>query len=196
MLPETAVAVESSPQPVRDESPLSGLIGALANAVRALHHQERRGDLANLRRMDCDAPVVPAFQRILVRTAPDADLDRARRIALFVKILSLPTSLAPFAGGRRRLGEVLAAEGIGEARVQMLMTARGPALDDLLLRMARRLVQAGTLPFEDIGRLILGDGPTIERVRFSVAKAYWTRRAADAPATSSPAVDTPAGDQP
>lgn len=196
MLPETAVAVEPSPQPVREENPLSGLIGALANAVRALHHQERRGDLASLRRMDCAAPVVPAFQRILVRTAPDADLDRARRIALFVKILSLPTSIDPFAGGRRRLGEVLATEGIGEARVQMLMTARGPALDDLLLRMARRLVQAGTLPFEDIGRLILGDGPTIERVRFSVAKAYWTRRAPDAPATSSPAVDTPAGDQP
>ena len=59
----------------------------------------------------------------------------------------------------------------------MLMTARGNALDDLLLRTARRLVREGLLPYQDIGRLILGGPKTVEDIRFRTARAYWARHA-------------------
>lgn len=159
-------------------------IEALASAVRALHHQERRGDLASLRRMDAGRALEPAFHRILAVIAPEASLERARRMALLVKILALSTDLDTLAPGRIGLGDAMAAGGISEKRVQTLMTARGEVLDDSLVRIARRLVRTGPLPYRDIGRLILGSAETIERMRFEIARAYWveaSRKAAAAP---------------
>lgn len=198
MQPEIVPTAQPTSSPGSGERSLFSLITALANAVRALHHQERRGDLASLRRMDADEPVPPAFQRILVRAAPDADLNHARRIALFVKILSLPMGGDALAADRRRLGEAMADDGISEKRVQMLMTARGPALDDLLLRTARRLARAGVLPFQEIGELILGDPTIRERTRFAVAKAYWAGRARrdDAGTAAPPENENRAGARP
>lgn len=152
-------------------------IDALANAVRALHHQESRGDLAALRRMDTKRVTEPAFHRILARLASDAPRSRAQRLALLTKILALATSPEVLGNGRQSLGEALHAADVSEARVQMLMTARGDALDDLLVRTARRLVRDGLLPYHDIGKLVLGGQKAIEDTRFSVAKAYWSRRA-------------------
>lgn len=152
---------------------LSARISTLANAVRALHHQERRGDLASLRRMNPERPFEQPFQRILVRTAPDASLEDARRIALFVRTLALAMTPSVLKDGARSLGEAMVAARISERRVQMLMTARGDALDDLVVRIARRLVRDGSLPINDIGRLILGSARTVEKTRFEVAKAFW-----------------------
>jgi hypothetical protein len=159
-------------------------IDALVNAIRSLHHQEARGELAGLRRMDTDRAVEPAFQRILVRVVPNASFrsirrnDDAGRLALVTKILALGTDPDVLADGHRNLGEVMAAQGIKERRVQVLMTARGPALDDLLLRLSRQLVRGGSLPFLDLGRLVLGSAESIEKTRFRIAQGYW--RALDA----------------
>ena len=79
-------------------------IDALANAVRALHHQENRGDLAALRRMKTESPTEPAFHRILAGTALNASFEHARRLALLTKILALATSLETLRNGGQNLG--------------------------------------------------------------------------------------------
>ncbi|MBX3569851.1 MAG: hypothetical protein KF914_17435 [Rhizobiaceae bacterium] len=162
--------------------PVRKRVDDLANAVRSLHRREARGELASLRRMDEAAAIEPAFQTILVRVAPNASLgdrhpyDDARRLALVTKILALGMSIEVLGKGYRNLGEAMAAADVSERRVQGLMTARGPALDDLVLRLSRRLVRAGTLPFLDIGRLLLGSADMVERTRFQIAKGYWGSR--------------------
>lgn len=166
--------------------PVRKRVDDLANAVRSLHRREARGELASLRRMDEAAAIEPAFQRILVRVAHDASLDNprlhddARRLALMTKILALGMSIEVLADGYRNLGDAMAAADVSERRVQGLMTARGPALDDLVLRLSRRLVRAGTLPFLDIGRLLLGSADMVEKTRFRIAKGYWASLRDDA----------------
>lgn len=169
------------------------LIDGLANAVRSLHKAQSRGDLANLRRMDSERPTEPAFQRILVRVAPDAGLLRAKQIALFVKILALGMSEDVLADGKKKLGAVMRAADVSERRVLGLMTAQGPTFDDLLFRLCRRLVREGSLPFVEIGRLILGRADTIETTRFSIARAFWT---ADAKLKTPPSTQTAAAGEP
>lgn len=148
-----------------------------AALVGVLHKTEQRGDLASLRRMDPVRPFEPAFQRMLVRVAPKADPDETQRIALFVKMLALAPNKAALRNGRRPLGSALAAARITERRVQVLMTARGRSLDDTIMRLSRRLVREGPLPYIEIGTFLLGSEQQIERVRFSIARAYWTDRA-------------------
>ena len=164
-----------APLPARPATPDPLGIQAAVNAVLALHHQEDRGSLAALRRMDTDAPLEPAFQRILVKVWPEAGLEMAQRRALFVKVLALAMNADLLKGAARKLGEAMADPEIDikERRVQMLMTARGPALEDAVLRLARRLVRAGHLPFHDLGRLLLGSEARIEKTRFEIARAYW-----------------------
>lgn len=153
-----------------------GEITAFADAIRALHHQENRGALAALRRMDTSRATEPAFHRILAVAAPDASHARAKRLALLARILALATSAEMLGKGPQGLGEALRVADVSEARVQMLMTARGETLDDLLLRTARRLVRDGSLPYQDIGKLILGGPKAVEITRFRIAKDYWARR--------------------
>ncbi|KQT88479.1 hypothetical protein ASG48_03465 [Aurantimonas sp. Leaf443] len=169
------------PEPAPQDAPeraSDGITRRLAAAIRVLHKVEQRGDLAALRRMDPAQPLAPAFQRLLVRIAPKAGLERAKRIALLAKILALPAGAAALENGRRPLGLALAEEKIAERRVQMLMTARGEALDDAILRLARRLARRGSLPFVEIGQLLLGGEDEVEDTRYRIARAYWTSRAA------------------
>lgn len=195
--PPAEAAAAADPAPARAASrPVSDgwrEIEALANAVRALHHQENRGALAALRRMNARRAIEPAFHRVLAREASGASRKHALRLALLTKILALATNVDVLRNGRQNLGDALYAAGVSEARVQMLMTARGSALDDLLLRTARRLVHDGFLPYEDIGKLVLGGPKIIEHTRFRIARAYWARRI---PADGDDSVNTdpPSGD--
>src|SRR5690349_722198 len=50
----------------------AAFLDRLAGAVRGLAKAEARGDLANLRRLDLQAPASPSFYRLLARHAPDA----------------------------------------------------------------------------------------------------------------------------
>lgn len=179
--------------PVRPDGRSPSLTDLLLKEIRGLHAAEKRGDLASLRRMDADTPLEPAFLRILVKVAPRADVDEARRIGLLVKIMALAMSADVLsARGDVRLGAVMHETGVSERRVQGLMTARGPTLDDHLVRLARRLVKGGTLPVPEIGRLILGSPETVERTRFDIARAYWTAAdKADASPTAPQAATLP-----
>lgn len=155
------------------------LLDALAGAVRGLDRAEAHGDLASLRRLDRDAPASPAFYRLAVRHAPG--LERPgdlRALALILTIMALsPEALAP-----TRLGHALAEAGVSEARVQRLLAARGEAFRELALRTARVLAGRGTLPYRELGLLILARSePFAEEIRMRIARDYWSRaRDADA----------------
>lgn len=158
-----------------DAAPSAGrapdLVELLANDVRALEAAERRGDLAELRRMDPERPDAPAFFRILVRRRPDAGPDFARRCARLVRLLAL----RPEALQRGSLGEAMAAHGISEARVQKLLAARGEALAMQIALIARRLAQERALPYRELGHLLLADddGEAADRARLRIARDYF-----------------------
>jgi CRISPR system Cascade subunit CasB len=182
--PETqgaANATASEP----DKKGWTGLVEAFAGAIRALESAERRGDLASLRRLNTDAPDAAAFFRIVVRIAPEAGPAALHRYARFLQILALrPAALASGS-----FGAAMAAAGVSEGRAQKLLTARGPALAQQVRLISRRLANEGTLPYRQIGDLLLiedEDGERAEAVRLRIARDYWRALdRADAHPTSS-----------
>jgi hypothetical protein len=163
----------------------TGLIDTFAGAIRALESAERRGDLASLRRLNTNAPDATVFFRIVVKIAPEAGPTALRRYARFLQILALkPAALASGS-----FGAAMAAAGISEGRVQKLLTTRGPALAEQFRLIARRLANEGTLPYRQIGELLLiedEEGEGAEAVRLRIARDYWRALdRADANAVSS-----------
>jgi hypothetical protein len=149
-----------------------GLVEAFAGAVRALESADRRGDLASLRRLNTGAPDAAAFFRIVVRIAPEAGPTAVHRYARFLQILALkPAALASGS-----FGAAMAAAGVSESRAQKLLTARGSALAKQLRLIARRLANEGTLPYRQIGDLLLiedEESGRAETVRLRIARDYW-----------------------
>lgn len=165
--PDEAADVGSQPQAGRERD----LIEAFADEIRLLARKDRRGDLASLRRLDPERPDAAAFFRIVVTVAPEAGPDSMRRYARLVQILALnPDALKP-----GRLGNALAAADVSEGRVLKLLAARGPALARQLHLIARRLANAGALPYRQLATLVLesDDSPRAEDVRLSIARDYW-----------------------
>lgn len=175
-LEDAAPAARNGPDPVRKR------VEELATAIRHLHNQGARGELAGLRRMDETRAVEPALHRLLARRAPDAEFgakfrrDDMGRLALMTKVLALGMGVETLGRGHYDLGRMMADAKISERRVQTLMQARGPAFDDLILRLARRLVREGALPYLDIGGLVLGSDEMVERTRRRIAKGFWGAR--------------------
>jgi hypothetical protein len=147
------------------------LVELLAREVQALEAAERRGDLAELRRMNPERPNVPAFFRMLVRHRPDAGPDFARRCARIVHLLAL----RPEVLHRGSLGEAMAANGISEARAQKLLASRGEALATQIALIARRLAQERALPYRELGHLLLADddSDSTDRLRLRIARDYF-----------------------
>jgi CRISPR system Cascade subunit CasB len=146
-----------------------GLGFAFVNEVLALLRGERRGDLAELRRLDPHQPAAPAFFRILVRIAPEAGIDAMRRYARYLAIVALKPEVLT----KDRLGVVMAATGISESRVQRLLTARGDALNVQLRLIARRLANSGNLPWPAFYDLLLRDENQADAARLRIARDYW-----------------------
>lgn len=167
-----------------DKKGWTGLVEAFAGSIRALEGAERRGDLASLRRLKTEAPDAPAFFRMVVKIAPEAGPVSLQRYARFVQILALK----PAALSAGSLGATMATAGVSEGRVQKLLTARGPALAQQLRLISRRLTNEGTLPYRQIGDLLLiedEDSERAEAVRLRIARDYWRALdRADANATS------------
>src|SRR6266487_942832 len=95
-----------------------------------------------------------------------------RRYARFLQMLALkPDSLTSGS-----FGAAMAEAEVSEGRVQKLLSARGPALSKQLRLIARRLANAGKLPYRQIGDLLLvedEDGEYAEAVRLRIARDYW-----------------------
>lgn len=151
----------------------------------------RRGDLAELRRMDPDAPDAAVFWRLM---ASRNLLDNPTVEAKWALILHGIALMTPTTGGENHTahngiipvgralflgGEVERRESgyYSESRLNRLLTARGPILRTLLARLFRMLAAANQ-PFNwsEMARLILNDGYNEEQaedIRRGIARAYY-----------------------
>ena len=183
-----------------------GFAGEMARATF------KRGDLAELRRMDPDEPDAAVFWRLLARSGlldsrgmgpeaerkwglilhgialmtptagSDADSDGRRSSA---HNPTIPVGLALFQGGDANRARAF----YSESRLNRLLTARGPMLRALLARTFRML-GAADQPFNwrDMARLILHEGyreDSAERVRRRIARAYYQAERRSSQSTES-----------
>ena len=162
-----------------------------------------RGDLAQLRRMDPDAPDAAAFWRLTARHKLLGNPTVERKWALVLNGIALMTRTAgPDPASRSAhdrnmpLGRALFQGGqsdratafYSESRLNRLLTARGPMLRTLLARLFRMMAAAGqSLDWHQMTQLILNDGHDEERaddVRRRIARDYyWAESRANRPQT-------------
>ena len=174
---------------------------AVGFAGQITHAEFRRGDLADLRRMDPDEPDAAVFWRLLARQDLLGDPAVESRWALILHGIALMTPTSSGDGVARTAhngnipvgwalflgGEVRRAKGLySETRFNRLLTARGPMLRTLLARMFRMLA-AANVPFNwrEMAQFILnegGDEEAAEQARRRMARAYYQaeRRSAQA----------------
>lgn len=179
--------------------------GAIAVGFAGTLASERfdRGDLASLRRMDPDDPA-PAAIRLMARETGSDLLSEDTRpkwslilhgIAIMTRTSgTTPQDRTAHNGSHSmRVGRVLfQGDGSGgergyysPSRFNRLMSARGPMLRTLLVRMFR-MVAAANQPFDwyQMAELILYDGfdeDAAKRIRQSIAADYYRAAAAAAP---------------
>lgn len=163
----------------RSVSPLE----AMAEEYRRLVRSNARGELAALRRMDPDQPITGALFRLLARAGlSEMRPESLKRWACAAHIMAQrPDRLRP-----GRLGQSLAAIGLSEQRLDMLLNARGSTLRDLARRTARRLANSeDAMPYAELCRLVLLDGRPESEVeadalRIKIAQSFQrTTRQAD-----------------
>lgn len=169
----------------------SGLAFSFAKHIASENFQ--RGDLAQLRRMDPDAPDAAAYWRLMAERGLLGNPTWEAKWALILHGIALmtrtsgseaasrtahdghmPVGRALFLGGdpgRRESGYY------SESRLNRLLTARGPMLRTLLGRMFR-MMAAGNQPFNwgEMARFILYEGCNEERAeqaRRRIASEYY-----------------------
>lgn len=166
---------------------------ALGFASQMAGENFQRGDLAQLRRMDPDAPDVAPYWRLMA----DRDLlgnavwESKWALILHGIALMTRTSGSEAAGrtahdGHMAVGQALFLGGesgrresgyYSESRLNRLLTARGPILRTLLARMFR-MMAAANQPFNwgEMARFVLYedyDEDRSERARRHLARAYY-----------------------
>ena len=154
---------EVTPPPTLDDR-----LDLMAQGIRQLAARRATGALAEIRRLDVDCPIAPAFHELLAEAAPNADIRRFARVAQVM-------ALKPDGLRRKPLGAVLRAIGFPETRLAMLLNARGPTLDDLVRRAARRIALSDEpMPYRDLGRLIVLRDPSDARddLRIRIARDF------------------------
>ena len=184
--------------------------GAIAFAFASQISGENflRGDLAQLRRMDPDAPDVAAFWRLMANRGLLGNAAWEAKWALILHgiVLMTRTSGSEMAGrtahdGNMPVGRALFLGGdtgsresayYSESRLNRLLTARGPILRTLLARMFRMLAAANQ-PFNwgEMARFILYedfDEERSERARRNLARAYYQAERRSSQAAASDAV--------
>lgn len=147
----------------------------------------RRGDLAELRRMDPDAPAAAAFWRLLAQEDLLGNPTIERKWALILHGIALMTNTADSRSahaGMMRVGRALFLGGeenpasafYSESRLNRLLSAHGPMLRTLLARMFRMIGERQPFNWREMARLILNDGyreDLAENARRSIARAYY-----------------------
>ena len=151
-----------------------------------------RGDLAELRRMDPDAPDAAAVWRLLARYELLGSAQVENKWALILHGIALITPTASGDGvgrtaheGMMPVGRALFSGGesqrssafYSESRLNRLLTARGPILRTLLARLFRMMAAAGQ-PFDwrEMARFILNEGyneEAAEQARRRIAREYY-----------------------
>ena len=189
--PETPVS--PTPSPNRGDTAVS-IAGQLARG------DFRRGDLAELRRMDVDAPGPAVFWRLMAENellGRGTILESKWALILYGLALMTPTRSEDNTSrsahdGHMSVGRALflGSETIrqagfySESRLNRLLTARGPILRTLLARMFRTLAAAGvSFNWREMAQFILNDNydeDAAEMSRRRIARDYYQtqRRAA------------------
>ena len=151
-----------------------------------------RGDLAELRRMNPDSPDVSAFWRMMAEQDLLGSPPFESRWALVLHGIALMTPTSAQGGGTRTahdglnpVGRALYLGGdpqrpsalCSEARLNRLLTARGPMLRALLARMFRMLGSEGvSFDWREMTQFILNadqDERRAEQGRRRIARAYY-----------------------
>ena len=158
-----------------------------------------RGDLAQLRRMDPDAPDAAAFWRLSASHDLLGSSAIERKWALVLNGIALITRTAGGdASGRSAhdknmpIGRALFQGGepdratafYSESRLNRLLTARGPMLRTLLARLFRMMAAAGqSFDWYQMAQLILNE-ERADAVRRNIARDYyWAESRANRPQT-------------
>ena len=164
--------------------------------------ESHRGDLAELRRMDPEAPDKAVFWRLMAAQGLLGDPDLERKWALILHGIALMTPRTGGDGNSRTahngydpVGRALYLGGddrrengfYSESRLNRLLTARGPMLRTLLARMFRMLAAAGvSFNWREMAQFILTDGygeEAVEEARRRIARAYYQAGRRNAPAS-------------
>ena len=174
---------------------------AVGFAGQIAHAEFRRGDLADLRRMDPANPDAAVFWRLLAQQdlLGDPSVESIWALILHGIALMTPTSSGDGAArtahnGNMPVGRALflgsedrREKGLfSETRFNRLLTARGPMLRTLLARMFRMLAAANvSLNWREMAQFILSEGDdeeATEQARRRMARAYYQaeRRSAQA----------------
>ncbi len=153
--------------------------------------QHRRGDLAELRRMNPDAPDAAVFWRLLAKEdliVHDPALERKWALILHGIALMTPTNAGegvtrtahdgqmPVGGALFLGGEARRDSGFySETRLNRLLTAQEEMLRTLLARMFRMLAAAGvSFNWREMARFIFNNGEAAtEEARRRIARAYY-----------------------
>jgi CRISPR type I-E-associated protein CasB/Cse2 len=198
---EPAVATDSG----EESQTWGGIAFGFAAQIASLNFQ--RGDLAQLRRMDPDAPDAPAYWRLMADRGLLGNSAWEAKWALILHGIALmtrtagseaagrsahdrhmPVGRALFLGGdsgRRESGYY------SESRLNRLLTARGPMLRTLLARMFRMMAAANqSFNWSEMARFILCDGydeEQAEQARRRIASEYYQaeRRSLQSPESNN-----------
>ena len=186
--------------PAQERRPVSWRDIAVTFARTLASPDFSRGDLAELRRMDPDAPDAAVVWRLLARYellgSPQVESKWAlilHGIALMTPTASgdevgrsahdgaVPVGRALFSGGDNQRSSAY----YSESRLNRLLTARGPILRTLLARMFRMLAAAGQ-PFNwrEMAAFILNQGydeEAAEQGRRRIAREYYRAERQGAP---------------
>ena len=191
--------------PGEESQTWGGIAFGFAGQIAAESFQ--RGDLAQLRRMDPDAPDAAAYWRLMADRNLLGNSAWEAKWALILHGIALmtrtsgseaanrtahdrhmPVGRSLFLGGdpgRRESGYY------SESRLNRLLTARGPILRALLARMFR-MMAAANQPFNwsEMARFILYEGydeAQAEQARRRIARAYYQAERRSAQAAESDA---------
>lgn len=128
----------------------------IAKELWRLHEARATGELASIRRMDRRAMPPATFHRLMARAGfTEMSPETVGRWSQIVGIMAQRPDALRASG----LGEAMAAVGISESRLDMMLTAQGTALNDLARRTALRIARDhDSLPYRDLCELLLYDG--------------------------------------
>ena len=186
----TTETVDSGSPSKRERRPASWGKTAVSLAHELAGANIHRGELAELRRMDPDAPDAAVFWRLLAERELLGSEKIESKWALILHGIALMT---PTGSGDGRtahdsempVGRALyyggdsqrAAAYYSESRLNRLLTARGPILRSLLARLFRMLAAAGqSFDWREMASFILNDGydkVAAERARRRIAREYF-----------------------
>lgn len=191
----TTTEVTKSPGPEaqgEDSLPWSERAVRMAGTI-AQYAEHRRGDLAELRRMDPDEPDAAAFWRLMAQYGLlNSSEDVERKWGLIIHGIALMTPTNSGEGnpntahnGSMPVGRALYLGGesqrsaayYSEARLNRLLTSGGPMLRTLLARMFRMLAAGGvTFNWREMAQFILNesyDEDAAEQNRRRIAREYY-----------------------